>query len=48
MITLIWFLIMKYVFNYPYTLDEISSIVFWCLCWLGIELFGIIIYKNLN
>jgi hypothetical protein len=48
MITLIWFLIMKYGFDYPYTLDEISSIVFWCLCWLGIELLGIILYIKLH
>jgi hypothetical protein len=48
MITLIWFLIMKYGFNYPYTLDQISEILFWCLFWIALELFGIFTYIRLS
>lgn len=48
MLTLIWFLIMKYGFNYPYTLDQISDILFCCILWIALELFGIFIYISLS
>lgn len=48
MLTLIWFLIMKYGFNYPYTLDQISYIIFCSIFWMVFELLMIVGYKKIS
>lgn len=48
MITLIWFFIMKYRFNYPYTLDQISNIILCGILEVILELLLIVVYKNIS
>ena len=42
MLTLIWFLIMKYGFDYPFTIEAIGEILFHILAFLAIEIIAIL------